>query len=211
MRTSKKTLKAIAEISQEIEKSGLPNYLVRKKLPGDLGHGIFLRPDAKPILKGQVIAPYSGKVFLTPQNDAEDSDYAFSLISNIFITKQEQLLLDPRRRYHPRRLYSIDLDAEKMGNFTRFINHSAKPNVVAYLVQIPPNLYGLSPSSAELVYFALKPIRPGEQLLVCYEDKEKSYWGILKIKPAPITPQTYQLDSSLRIKGRLIQKSALPT
>lgn len=199
-RATKNNLKAIAEVSKEIEDLGLPKHLVRKKLPGGLGHGIFLHPEAKPILRGQVIAPYAGLVSLLPQNDGGDSDYAFSLISNITITKNEQLRLDPRTRFHPRRLYSLDLDADKMGNFTRYINHSGKPNISASLLRVPAkNDYGLEPSQLEIVYVALKTIRPGEQLLVCYEDGEKSYWGVLKIKPAPITPQTFQLDSSLNL------------
>ena len=198
-RASKIKLKEIAEISRLIQKSGLPNYLVRKKLPGGLGHGIFLHPKAKPLKRGQVIAPYSGEVTIMPQSGSSDSDYIFSLISNIRMTKKEQLLLDKGQKYHPRRLYSLDLDAEKMGNFTRFINHSEKPNIAAHLLRVPTNSYGLSPSSLEIVYIAEKTIRPGEQLLVCYEDEAKSYWGVMKIKPTPITPQTFQLDVSLKL------------
>ncbi len=195
-RASKKLLAQVRSISESIEKEGLPPYLVKKKLEKGLGYGIFLHPSAKPIAKGQVIAPYAGKVSLDSQNFSDnDSDYIFSIVSNIILTKEEQQLFDPKRRYHPRRLYSLDLDAEKVGNFTRFINHSQKPNIEAHFVQI-----GRKPEFLpEIVYVASKTIRPGEQLQVCYEGEDKSYWGALNIKPTPITPQTYKIDKSLRL------------
>jgi len=198
-RASKDILIQLAAISQVILKEGIPNYLVLRKLKGKLGHGIFLHPDVEPILKGDVIAPYSGEVFLSQQREGNDSDYVFSLVPDLLLTKNEQLLLDPKSRYHPRRLYSLDLDAEKEGNFTRFINHCDKPNVEADFLRIPTNSLGLEPSPFEILYRAKKTIRPGEQLLVCYDGDDKSYWGALKIKPFPMTPKTFQVDSSLKI------------
>lgn len=199
LRASKNNIKEIAEVSEAIEKRGLPKYLICKKLPHDLGHGIFLHPNASPILKGQVIAPYAGEVSLVPQSRDDDAAYAFAPLSDIHLKKKEQLLVDKKCRYHPRRLYSLKLDAFKKGNFTRFINHSEKPNIIADLFSIPPNSYGLTPAPIEVVYIAKKTIHPGEQLLVCYEDGEKSYWGIFKIEPFPMTPKTFQLTSSLKV------------
>lgn len=196
---SKKTLKEIVEVSDEIKKRGLPKYLVRKKLPRRLGYGIFLHPKAKPILKGQVIAPYSGLVTLSPQNGYDDSAYIFSPLYDIYFTREEQQQLDSENRYHPRRLYALHIDALKEGNFTRFINHSNKPNILAEFFRIRPNSYGLVPAPLEVIYIAKKTILPGEQLLVCYENEDKTYWGHLKIKPVPITPKTFQLNSSLKV------------
>lgn len=200
-RASKNDLMAMAAIIRDIREKGLPEYFVIRKLEGKLGHGVFLHPEAKPILEGEVIAPYSGEVYLSRQNNDDDSDYAFALIADLRLSKKEQLLLDPRGRYHPRRLYSLDLDAEKKGNFTRFINHSDKPNVEAELVKIPAHFLGLSRASFELVYFARKTIRPGEQLLVSYEGEAESYWGAMKIKPFPMTPKTFRLNASLKVIG----------
>jgi hypothetical protein len=189
-RATKNNLIEIEAVSRKIQKEGLPKHLVIKKLKGRLGHGIFLHLDAKPILKGEVIAPYAGKVALARQNADDESDYAFSLLSDLILSREEQRIWDPKGRYHPRRLYSIDLDADKMGNFTRFINHSAKPNIEAQFLRlsVKGKIY------FEIVYVAKKKICPGEQLLVCYEGEEKSYWGILGIKPFPMTPQTFRLS-----------------
>jgi hypothetical protein len=201
LRATKKHMREIAEICRIIEKQGLPESLVCKKLPNKLGFGIFLHPNAKPILKGQIIVPYSGELTLVPQNYPDDSLYAFAPLSDIHCTKEEQKFLDSKLRYHPRRLYSLNVDAVKQGNFSRFVNHSTKPNIVAELLCIPTNEYGLTPSPIEVFYFAKKTIHPGEQLLVCYEDEENSYWGPLKIKPVPITPKTFQLNSRLQLIG----------
>ncbi|HSX37950.1 MAG TPA: SET domain-containing protein [Chlamydiales bacterium] len=202
---SKKTLKELAIVSKEIQKDGVPKSLVLKKITPNphLGYGIFLHPEAKPILKGEAIAPYSGTVFLCPKNAESDSDYTFSLISEFYLTKKEQLDWDSGRRYHPRRLYSIDLDAEKKGNFTRFINHSERPNVEARMLKIPENSLQLAPSPFEIIYFAKKIIHPGQQLLVCYEPDDKGYWGTSTIKPFPMTPGTFQLNSSCIITNCL--------
>jgi hypothetical protein len=201
---SKKDLKEIYEVSGEIRRHGLPKYLVRKKLPKALGYGIFLHPKAKPILKGQVIAPYAGEVSILPQNMPDDSAYAFATVCDFHLPKEEQALLDDKLFFHPRRLYFVNVDALKKGNFTRFINHSEKPNVVVHFVRIPSNSFGLKPAPMEIVYYAKRTIHPGEQLLVCYEDGEKTYWAPLNIKPFPMTAKTFQLSSSLKLIHRQI-------
>lgn len=191
-RATPKVVRGLPPILREIEKRGLPPYLVLKKLQGKLGYGIFLHPKAPPILKGDPIAPYAGEIILRPENEEDDSDYTFALVSGFHLTREEQQTWDPHRSYHPRRLYSIDLDARKKGNFTRFINHSDEPNIEAHFVRTPTSPF-------ELIYVAKKKILPGEQLLVCYEGEDKSYWGALKIKPFPMTPRTFLLSSSIEL------------
>ncbi len=195
-KAGKKIVQGMSAVLKDIEESGLPSYLRIKKLKGKLGYGVFLHPEAKPISRGALIAPYSGRVLLSPQYAGNDSDYAFALMSNLCLTREEQLKWDPSRRYHPRRLYSVDLDAHKKGNFTRFINHSETPNVEARFVKISSTSKDLPSAPFELIYVAKKMIRPGEQLLVCYEGEDKSYWGALKIKPFSMTPTTFMLDKS---------------
>lgn len=202
LRVSSKDLEEIATISRSIESLGIPDNLVMKKLPQGLGYGIFLHPGAKPIPRGSVIAPYSGEVLLVPQRQDDGSAYVFEMIANISLTKQEQQVFSKKLPFHPRRRYAINLDALKKGNFTRFINHSEKPNVVAHLVRIPANKWGLAPAPLQIVYFADKTIYPGEQLLVCYEDGGKSYWNPLGIKPLPVTPKTFQINRALELVNR---------
>lgn len=200
VRINKDNLKEVAQVLKSIESKGIPKHLICKKLPHNLGKGIFLHPDAKPILKDQVIAPYAGEICLIPQKaDDGDGSYAFVPLENIFLKKQEQLLVDKTSAYRPGRLYALKIDAIKMGNFTRFINHSEKPNIVAHLFKIPANHYGVETSPIEIIYVAKKKIFPGEQLLICYEDEEKSYWGVAKIKPFPMNPKTFRINRSLKI------------
>jgi hypothetical protein len=203
LRTNKNNLKEMAKVCGTIKKRGLSTNLVRKKLPGGLGYGIFLHPKARPILKGQVIGPYSGKAYLVPQNFTDEALYAFETLSDILLTKEEQSRFDRDHKYHPRRLYALYVDALKKGNFTRFINHSDCPNLISDLYRIPKNSYGVTPSPIEVLYLAKKTIQPGEQLLVCYDGDNHSYWGGTGIKPVPITPQTFRLTSSLKLVGSL--------
>ena len=196
---SKKHLKEIAAVTKAIEKDGLPKNLVLRKLPGALGHGIFLHPKAEPILRGQVIGPYSGELSLVSQEEADDSPYAFELLGDVLLTKSEQAHFDPHHRYQPKRTYSFLVDAIKKGNFIRFINHSEKPNIVASFFKIPSNSYGLAPMPIEVIYMAKKKILPGEQLLVSYEGDDNSYWSALEVEPIPITPQTFRLNTSLKV------------
>jgi hypothetical protein len=203
LRATKTHLKEIAAICQAITTHGLSQNLVYKKLPGTLGHGIFLHPQAQPILKGTIIAPYAGEVFLIPQKYTEDTLYGFEVLSNILLSKEEQTRFDNARRYHPKRIYSLYIDALNKGNFARFINHSAKPNVIAQLFTIPSNSYGVTPSPIEIIYTAKKTIKPGEQLLVNYEGDGNSYWCDEEFKPIPLNPQTLRLDASLKVIGSL--------
>ena len=193
---SKKQQKGIEKAALKIKKYTFPKNLIRKKLKNNLGYGIFLTPGSKPILRGEVIAPYSGILSIVASNDPNDTGYMFELLSNIHLNKEEQLLLHPNRKYHPKRLYSLQLDALKKGNFTRFINHSEKPNVIAHLLSSS----GKNGALVEVIYIAKRKIRPGEQLLVSYEhDGENNYWGPAKIKPFPMTPQTFTLAKNLKI------------
>lgn len=196
---SRKNLKELAAVSKAIEKLGCPKYLACKKLSHGLGHGIFLRADAKPILKGQVIASYAGVVSVVPQNEPDVGSYAFALLEYFKLSKKEQILLDKKNAYHPQRLYELKLDAFKKGNFTRFINHSEKPNIFAEALEIPSNSYCLAPSPIEIVYIAKKTIYPGEQLMISYEDGEKTYWEMFNIKPFSMTPKTFRISSSFKL------------
>lgn len=195
----KKNLKELLEVSKIIIDKGIPDNLIVKKLEGDLGYGVFLHPDADPITRGTLIAPYSGEISISPQNEPDDSAYAFATITDVTLKKDEQAAFDKERKFHPNRLYVLNLDAKNRGNFTRYINHSVLPNLEAEIFRVSRNSLGLKKSPIEVFYRAAKKIQPGEQLLVCYEDEEESYWKPFKIKPFPMTPQTFILNDNLEV------------
>lgn len=196
---SKKDLKALALVVESIKKSGLPDYLVLKKISNQIGHGVFLHPNAKPLVKGQIIGPYSGILSIELENKEDDSAYAFSLLDGLHLTKEEQQALDKKVTFAPARKYMLNLDANDVGNFTRYINHCIKPNIEALIMAIPPNKEGLEEMPIEVVYIAKKKILPGEQLLICYEDEKETYWDAFGVKPIVMDPKTYQLDQSLNL------------
>ncbi|MEI8300747.1 MAG: SET domain-containing protein [Chlamydiota bacterium] len=200
----KKYIQDLIKVMTTVEQKGLPSHLVCKKLPHNLGSGIFLHPDSQPLLRGQVISFYAGEVMVLPQNLPDDGGYAFSLVEDMHLTKKEQHDLDKTATYHPRRLYSAKLDAFKKGNFTRFINHSDTPNVEAQMLAIPKNFGKLTSSPCEIIYFVKKRIYPGEQLLVCYEAGGKTYWKPSKIKPFSMTSKTFQLDHNLKVVTKTV-------
>ncbi len=195
----KKALQELSDICKAVKKTGLPEHLVCKNLSKHLGSGIFLHPKAKPLKKGQIIGPYSGVLNVAPQNAPGDSSYVFSLMCDMHLKKEEQKILDKKASYRPNRLYAIDIEAENTGNFIRFVNHSDKPNVEAELFSVPKNTLGLTPSPIEVFYVAKKTIHPGEQLLICYEAGDNSYWTNLDIEPTPMIPKTFKLSSDLRV------------
>jgi SET domain len=192
---TRKELRELVEICKEIEGSGLPANLVCLSLESNLGKGIFLRPSASPIKKGTVIGSYAGEASFIAQNRTDDGSYAFTPVEDMLLSKQEQQFFDKGASYSPRRLYSFKVDGFKKGNFTRYINHSEKPNLIAYTLAVPSNSYGLHPSSIEVIYFAKKTIHPGEQLLVSYEDGDKCYWGAQSQKPFVMTPKTFRVSA----------------
>jgi hypothetical protein len=199
-RLSAKQLSRYPEIVKAIKEEGVPSYLVRKTLRKDLGDGIFLHPEAKPIEKGELISLYTGELTLMPQNAPDDSSYAFDLIDDLHLNKRDQKALDPKMKFAPGRRFSIKLDAAKTGNFTRFINHSEKPNVEARTVSLPASFVKEEQSPIEIAYVAKKRIMPGEQLLVNYEDGEESYWGTdTDFEPFPMDPKTFRIDANLSL------------
>lgn len=193
-RLSKDKLGELVAISGAVARVGLPKHLLCVKLPEPLGYGVFLRPDAEPLVRGALIGIYSGKVRIVPQHMPDDALYAFEPLSDVHLLKEEQKWWDPKRVYRGKRAYSIQVDADRVGNFTRFINHSEEPNVRAELITIPKTQKKLAPSALEVLYIACRTIHPGQQLLVSYEGDDDSYWSALGIKPMPVVASTFSLS-----------------
>ena len=186
------------EVNEEILEKSIPHRYVLKKLPSKLGSGIFLHPSEKAMQKGEVIASYSGSVSIAPQNlEDEGGSYVFSPLDKILLTREEQKKYDRKNQYHPKRYYYLKIDASKKGNFTRYINHSEQPNVVACLSHIKDN-YGKE-TVCEVIYMCKNKILPGEQLLVSYEDGEESYWKAMGFSPKLVLPDTFKLNSKLEL------------
>jgi hypothetical protein len=193
---SRRELRELAYVCRTIEKAGLPDFFVCKPLGKNLGHGIFLHPSAAPLKKGSVIAAYSGELSLIPKYRPDDGSYAFTPVEDMRLSREEQRSYDASSSYRPNKLYCLKVDALRKGNFTRYINHSEKPNVIAYTLAVPPNRFGLAAGPIEVIYFVKKEIQPGEQLLVCYEEGEKCYWNAQSVKPFVMTPKTFRLTAS---------------
>jgi hypothetical protein len=188
-------LKALIE---EVETIGIPKKFVLKKLPKKLGSGLFLHPEASSMKKGDVIGCYAGKVSFGVQNLYESGgSYVFSPLSDLHLTKEEQKKYDSKRKFHPSRLYYLRIDAEKEGNYTRYINHSSDPNIEAQLTHVKGD--GLKESFFEIIYLVKKTIHPQEQLLVSYEDGEDCYWKAMGIQPFSIFPTTFMINQNLEV------------
>lgn len=198
-RADKYDLEALRDISKEIKAYEVPKKFVLKKLPHNIGHGIFLHPDEEPMVQGELIAPYSGEVSLVAQDEQDDSAYTFEILDDMVLNKKEQEKFHKGAEYDSDRLYCLNLNAEKKGNFTRYINHSSKPNLVAHLIKVHKNKYGLESNGVEVFYFARKKINPGEQLLVCYEEEGDSYWKVFNIVPYPMFAKTFMVNKSLNL------------
>lgn len=189
--------KALSKVCKEVKQQGIPSRLVCAKLPDPFGCGVFLHPEASPLKPGEVVGIYSGRVKIVPQHAPDDSLYAFEPLSEILLTKEEQKRWDSKQAYHPRRFYSLQVDAENSGNFTRFINHSSQPNVRADLVKITRSDANLAESSLEVIYLVQKKILPGQQLLVSYDGDDDSYWSALDIQPIAVFPSTFAINSRI--------------
>lgn len=198
-RLTRQDFKDLVKVMKEIEEQGLPSYLVCSKLPGALGRGLFLHPEAEPLPKGRLIAPYAGLVSIVPPHRPEGGVYAFVPLDKMHLTEAEQTLVDKRSRYNKERLYAVKIDAAKAGNFTRFVNHSAKPNLEAQLFTVGKNSFGLETAPVEVFYHTKKIIRPGEQLLVSYEGEENCYWGPAEKAPELVLPRTFRLNAALKV------------
>ncbi|OGH98720.1 MAG: hypothetical protein A2X42_02225 [Candidatus Margulisbacteria bacterium GWF2_38_17] len=106
-----------------------------------IGYGLFADEDIK---KNSWIGEYSGRLHLA-NGKREESEYGWlypTMKNNIFT-----------------------IEASKYGNYTRYVNHSFKPNVVARSIYFKDYWH--------FGYVAIKAISKNEQLLVNYGD---FYW-----------------------------------
>jgi hypothetical protein len=196
LRVSKKLLKTIEKTNQEIEKNGIPSNLYLAHVHKQVQFGIFLKPDSACIEVGEFIGTYTGRYELVEVDTTKETAYAYDVLQGFHLPKKSHCYVKDRKKSYPKNQeFAIQTNALKEGNFTRFINHSSlAPNVEAVVSKMPDG-------RMEILLFALKKIRPGEQLLSNYGGQ---YWAALGIIPNDMTPSSYKLDTSYKvIKHRL--------
>lgn len=180
---SKNLSEAIAQKNKEITANEIPSNLQLAYINSEVTNGIFLKVQEQCLEIGTFIGIYTGLYELIKLDQCQATRYTYSIAKEISLAKEK---------------YRIQTNAESMGNFTRFINHShLEPNVKAVLCKFPSG-------RIEFILFALKKIHPGEQLLSNYGS---NYWKNLHIEPTDMTPTTYTLNSL----GSVISASQLPT
>jgi hypothetical protein len=188
LKATKKLLKEVSKVSEGITASDLPTNLELALVNDQVDTGVFLKPDYKSISAGTLIGVYTGIYELVPADLSSCNSYAYDVMQEIRLKKSE--LKNVTRHDKPldtEQDYSIQTNAIKTGNFTRFINHSSlQPNIEAIVTKFPD-------SKIEILLFSSRKINPGEQLLSNYGGH---YWKALHIIPTDMSPSTYMLNSS---------------
>jgi len=183
---TKKQLHQIEKYVKDVNINGIPSYLTLHKVNEIVGWGVFLKPDAEALEEGTVLGIYAGKYELVAHNDKSyNFDYSFTLLDTISLTtKQKQLSVSDSSLCEQCDEYSAKVNASKIGNFLRYVNHSKKPNVVT-------QLFMLENGNIEVVYLVGKDgIKPGEECLIDYEGP---YWKKKGFIPLSVQPGSYRL------------------
>jgi histone-lysine N-methyltransferase SETMAR len=115
----------------------IPKITVRNA--GVKGLGVF---SEEYIEKGQYIGEYAGKVV----DDESEGEYVFQIKENT-----------------PSRTFTTTIDAGFYGNFTRFLNHSCEPNLIAVPIRVNFTIPNIG-------FFSVRPIHPNEELSFSYRD-----------------------------------------
>jgi hypothetical protein len=128
-------------------------------------YGVFAETD---LSRGDMVAEYTGILCRDDVNN--DNPYVWDYPTYIY----EEIPGKTRRK---KVRYCID--AEKSGNYTRFINHTHRKYQNVGICIIPSNGFW------HVVYIAQKDITRGQQLLTYYG---MQYWRDRLINPAPLLP-----------------------
>lgn len=121
-----------------------------------IGYGVFAEEDLEP---WQFIGEYTG-IIVNKELNCFLYDNAYTWNISVF------------SEYFPQRILYVD--AKKVCNFTRFVNHSYTPNVATLSIYAEGGWH--------VIYVACKPIKKGEQLLVDYGH---GYWQY-RYEPNPL-------------------------
>lgn len=169
---SKKLYKIILKKNKEVVFSNLPLSLQLAEVHPKVGTGIFLKSSEKSIEIGSFIGVYAGVKELVEEEPGFTSSYAYNIAKGISLKESQDRC-------------AIQVNALNTGNFTRFLNHSSlQPNIKPLLSKLPGG-------RVEILFFALKKINPGEQLLVDYGDQ---YWRTFNLDPMNMIPTSFMLN-----------------
>ena len=189
--------KMLEQANIEVLHHGIQQNLSLEFVEEVVGYGVFLRPDASPIRRGEVLGLYSGEYSLVDFNDVkvEESCYVFSL--------SEFLEIEPDiyEGYHgtldgydPDGDYCVICDAREVGCWTRFINHGGEQsNCVTFIASMYHPVAGRSVKDVVIVVKAERMIHPGQQLLFDYGTE---YWEPIGDVPATMAADTYKLTAN---------------
>ena len=130
-----------------------------------VSYGAFSEKD---LLRGDMVIEYTGRLCA----DEVDNE-------NPYIWDYPTIRFEEQPGKSRRKKIRYCVDAEKMGNYARFINHTQRKfqNVGIQMIAVD----GLW----HVVYIALKDIYKGQQLLTYYGTQ---YWRDRQIIPRPLTP-----------------------
>lgn len=191
---------SLQQYAKDMKEFGIPQNFAAKEIDLEplLGKGVFLKPNATLLKRGDLIGIYTGHYRLLPDEEHFDGRYTFEIFAFSSKRKGVQELL----KKHAPNLQKVQklclyVDALEVGNYVRLVNHSPFPNIEAEIRFVR--------GQPEVVYRATRTILPGEQLLVNYH---KTYWGSLDIRPLPVHPHTFMLNRH----GKIVEliKEILP-
>lgn len=175
-------VRGLRDFNKKCGSNGIPSNLSLAKVDDRVGFGVFLNTDASPILRDNLVGMYTGKLTLTCSK-ADLGPYVFHIgnCSKTSAVYQKWLEKNPSSK-QPR----ISIDAQEVGNYTRFINHSDsdKANLRFEFARYIDS----QTEKFAILLKAKKEILPGQQLLYDYGPL---YWG--NKRPADVSPSTYML------------------
>lgn len=129
-------------------------------------YGVFTEKD---ITRGQMICEYTG--YLELDNNSE--------VENLYLWEYPTVISETVPGKTKKKKVQFCVNAEKVGNFARGINHTIKKHQNVDVAMVPHN------DLWHVVYRAKKDIASGEQLLTHYG---KGYWQDLGIVPSVLIP-----------------------
>lgn len=168
--------KTVARLYAEVEEYGLPKNFVLKKHP-TIGYGVF---NADKIIKpNTVLGIYTGKLMFHRPNKSVNkiSLYVYGIHESLTLDRKvyakllkQGFIASPLKKFDPEQEFEIMLDAEKEGNWTRFINHSDNANCWVELrkIQVSKDEYIVLP-----VIISKRIILPNKQITTDYG---REYW-----------------------------------